>query len=317
MPGQAKAAAFSRVGSAGEGGKLAWFLRQREKGEHFVARKKKLLRALCGGWLIVAMLVCGQAVFSQATAPPASGQNAKPADPAEAYWEQLTPYQKSQVERMYIDWAYLAKFRDADKALPPPAAGERRVVFMGDSITEGWGMKATATSPGRGEFFPGKPYINRGISGQTTPQMLLRFRQDVIDLKPAVVVLLAGTNDIAENTGKMTLSETEGNIESMSQLAWANGIRPVLCSVLPASDFQWHKGLEPAPKIRALNARIKEYAANHGFVYVDYYSAMVNSEGGLKAELSPDGVHPNKDGYEIMAPLAEAGIAEALKKPIP
>jgi acyl-CoA thioesterase-1 len=282
-----------------------------------VARKKKLLCALCGGWLIVAMLVCGQAVISQVTAPPASVQNTKPADPAEAYWEQLTPYQKSQVERMYIDWAYLAKFRDADKALPPPAAGERRVVFMGDSITEGWGMKATATSPGRGEFFPGKPYINRGISGQTTPQMLLRFRQDVIDLKPAVVVLLAGTNDIAENTGKMTLSETEGNIESMSQLAWANGIRPVLCSVLPASDFQWHKGLEPAPKIRALNARIKEYAANHGFVYVDYYSAMVNSEGGLKAELSPDGVHPNKDGYEIMAPLAEAGIAEALKKPIP
>jgi len=262
------------------------------------------------------MLVSGQAVFSQATAPPASGQNAKPADPAEAYWEQLTPYQKSQVERMYNDWAYLAKFRDADKALPPPAAGETRVVFMGDSITEGWGMKATATSPGRGEFFPGKPYINRGISGQTTPQMLLRFRQDVIDLKPAVVVLLAGTNDIAENTGKMSLGETEGNIGSMSELAWANGIRPVLCSVLPSTEFGWHKGLEPAPKIKALNQWIKEYAANHGFVYVDYYSAMVNGEGGLKAELSPDGVHPNKAGYDIMAPLAEAGIAEALKKPI-
>src|SRR5208282_239059 len=176
-------------------GKLAWFLRQREKGELLVARKKKLLCVMCGSWLIVAMLVCGQAVFSQANAPPASGQNAKPADPAEAYWEQLTPYQKSQVERMYNDWAYLAKFRDADKALPPPAAGETRVVFMGDSITEGWGMKATATSPGRGEFFPGKPYINRGISGQTTPQMLLRFRQDVIELKPAVVMFLAGTND--------------------------------------------------------------------------------------------------------------------------
>ena len=280
-------------------------------------RKKKLLCAMCGSWLIVAMLVSGQAVFSQATAPPASGQNAKPADPAEAYWEQLTPYQKSQLERMYNDWAYLAKFRDADKDLSPPPAGVVRVVFMGDSITEGWGMKATATSPGRGEFFPGKPYINRGISGQTTPQMLLRFRQDVIELKPAVVMFLAGTNDIAENTGKMTLSETEGNIGSMSQLAWANGIRPVLCSVLPSTEFGWHKGLEPAPKIKALNQWIKEYAANHGFVYVDYYSAMVNGEGGLKAELSPDGVHPNKAGYDVMAPLAEAGIAEALKKPIP
>jgi lysophospholipase L1-like esterase len=189
-------------------------------------------------------------------------------------------------------------------------------VFLGDSITEGWGMKATATSPGRGEFFPGKPYINRGISGQTTPQMLLRFRQDVVELQPKVVVLLAGTNDIAENTGKMTLAEIENNIESMSELARANRIRPVLCSVLPASDFQWHKGLEPAPRIKALNAWIKEYAATNNFVYVDYYSPMANSEGGLKPELSRDGVHPNKAGYEIMAPLAEAGIAEALKKPI-
>lgn len=281
-------------------------------------RKKKLSRALYGGCLIVAMLVCGQQSIAQvtatSTAPPA--QTAKPADPAEAAWEKLTPYQKSQLERMYNDWAFLAKFREADKELPPPAAGEVRVVFMGDSITEGWGMKATATSPGRGEFFPGKPYINRGISGQTTPQMLLRFRQDVIELKPRVVVVLAGTNDIAENTGKMTLGETENNIESMSELARANGIRPVLCSVLPASDFWWHKGLEPAPKIRALNGWIKDYAARNGLVFVDYYSQMANSEGGLKTELSPDGVHPNKAGYDIMAPLAEAGIAEALKDPI-
>ena len=128
--------------------------------------------------------------------------------------------------------------------------------------------------------------------------------------------MLAGTNDIAENTGKMTLGEIGNNIASMSEIARANGIRVVLCSVLPASDFWWHKGLEPAPKIKALNAWIKEYAAKNGFVYVDYYSRMANSEGGLKAELSPDGVHPNKAGYEIMAPLAEAGIAEALKKPV-
>lgn len=223
----------------------------------------------------------------------------------------------SQLERALNDWPFLAKYRDADKELPPPAPGETRVVFMGDSITEGWGRKESATSPDRAEFFPGKPYINRGISGQTTPQMLVRFRQDVIDLQPKVVVLLAGTNDIAENTGKTTLRDIGNNIASMSDLARANGIRLVLCSVLPTSDFPWRRGLEPAPKIRALNAWIKEYAAKNGFVYVDYYSSMATSDGGLKPELSLDGVHPNKAGYEIMAPLAEAGIEEALKKPLP
>jgi len=281
-----------------------------------VNKKSKLLRVLCGSCLIVAMLVCDGPAFAQATSAVASAQDTKKADPAEAYWETLTPYQKSQVQRMYNDWAYLAKFRDADQALPAPAPGEVRVVFMGDSITEGWGMKATATSPARGEFFPGKPYLNRGISGQTTPQMVLRFRQDVTDLKPKVVVILAGTNDIAENTGKMTLAETEGNIESMTELAKANGIRPVLCSVLPSTEFWWHKGLQPASKIQSLNEWIKMYAAKNHIVYVDYYSAMVNDKGGLKAELSPDGVHPNAAGYAIMAPLAEAGIADALKQPI-
>lgn len=259
-----------------------------------------------------AFTACPLALPQTAAAP--SAQNQKPAEQMPEAWEKLAPYQKSQLERMYNDWAYLAKYRDADAALTAPAPGETRVVFMGDSITEGWGMKATATAPDRGEFFPGKPYVNRGISGQTTPQMLVRFRQDVIDLKPKVVVLLAGTNDIAENTGKTTLKEIGGNIASMSELARGNGIAVVLCSVLPASDFRWHPGLEPAPKIKALNAWIKEYAAKDGFVYVDYYSRMANTEGGLKAELSPDGVHPNRAGYEIMAPLAEAGIAEALRK---
>jgi len=266
--------------------------------------------------MIALVFVFSGLAFSQATAPSTPAQNPKPAEQAPAA-EQLTPYQKSQLERAFNDWPNLAKYRDADKELTPPAAGEVRVVFMGDSITEGWGMKATATSPGRGEFFPGKPYINRGISGQTTPQMLVRFRQDVIALKPKVVVVLAGTNDIAENTGKETLEEIGNNIASMSDLARANGIRVVLCSVLPASDFHWHPGLEPAPKIRALNAWIREYAAKNGLVYVDYYSSLANVDGGLKAELSPDGVHPNKDGYDLMAPLAEAGIAEALKKPLP
>ena len=276
--------------------------------------KTKLDHVLACCCVVVAAFAACPLAFSQ-TAPASSARNQKAAEPMSAAWERLTPYQKSLLERMYNDWAYLAKYRDADAALPPAAPGETRVVFMGDSITEGWGMKATATTPDRGEFFPGRPYVNRGISGQTTPQMLVRFRQDVIDLKPRVVVVLAGTNDIAENTGKTTLKEIANNIASMSELARANGIAVVLCSVLPASDFPWHPGLEPAPKVKALNAWIKEYAAKSGLVYVDYYSRMVNSEGGLKAELSPDGVHPNRAGYEIMAPLAEAGIAEALKKP--
>ena len=244
-----------------------------------------------------------------------SSQEQLPADVAAAL-DRLTPYQKSQLERVYNDWAFMAKYRDANKELPAPAPGEARVVFMGDSITEGWGQHGATPPPERAAFFPGKPYVNRGISGQTTPQMLVRFRQDVIELKPKAIVVLAGINDIAENTGKMTLEETEGNIASMSEIARANRIRVVLCSVLPASEFHWHKGLEPAPKVKALNAWIKEYAVKNGFVYVDYYSRMANSEGGLGPELSPDGVHPNKAGYEIMAPLAETGIAEALKKPV-
>jgi acyl-CoA thioesterase I len=277
--------------------------------------KKRLSCALCG-LLFLTELVWVPVTFSQETPPGTSAQNRKPAEQPAAP-EQLTPYQKSQLERTFNDWPFLAKYREADKSLPSPLPGETRVVFMGDSITEGWGQKATATTPDRGEFFPGKPYINRGISGQTTPQMLVRFRQDVIDLKPKVVVLLAGTNDIAENTGKETLEEIGNNIASMSDLARANGIRVVLCSVLPASDFHWHKGLEPAPKIRSLNTWIKEFAAKNGFVFVDYYSSMADNEGGLKAELSPDGVHPNRAGYELMAPLVEKGIAEALKQPLP
>ncbi len=280
--------------------------------------RRKVSVALIACCLMAASLLSPRPAFSQAApAAPAQSQSQKPAESPAPSFDDLTPYQKSQAVRGLTDWAFLEKYRQADQQLPPPAPGEVRVVFMGDSITEGWGMKGAAGAPDRGEFFPGKPYVNRGISGQTTPQMLVRFRQDVINLKPKVVVLLAGTNDIAENTGKLTLAEIGDNLASMSDLARANGIRVVLCSVLPASDFRWHPGLEPAPKIRALNARIKDYAAKNGFVYVDYYSPMANAEGGLKAELSPDGVHPNKAGYEIMAPIAEAGIAAALKAPLP
>ena len=213
------------------------------------------------------------------------------------------PYWTKHDQQLLVDFGDLARFHDADLALGPPVAGVSRVVFMGDSITDAWHLDVS---------FPGKPYINRGISGQTSPQMLVRFRQDVIDLKPKVVIILAGTNDIAENTGPMTPEETEGNLMSMAQLARANGIKVVLCSILPSTDFWWHKGLHPAPKIVVLNKWIKTYAAREGYPYVDYYSAMADAEGGLPATLSKDGVHPSPAGYAVMAPLAEAGIEKAL-----
>ena len=210
--------------------------------------------------------------------------------------------------RLLTDFAWLARFKEADLALAPPAKGEDRVVFMGDSITEGWHFDAPDGA------FAGKPYINRGIGGQTTPQMVLRFRQDVIALQPKVVVILAGTNDIAGNTGPMTLEEIEGNLASMAELATANHIRVVLCSVLPVFDYPWRPGLVPAPKILALNAWLKAYAAEKGHVYVDYHSAMKDARDGLPETLSKDGVHPLPAGYAMMAPLAEAGIQKALKK---
>ena len=170
----------------------------------------------------------------------------------------LAAWQKAHEEQLKADWPWLAKFKEANLALAPPAEGENRVVFMGDSITEGWHFTGPEGS------FPGKPYINRGISGQTTPQMVLRFRQDVIALKPKVVVILAGTNDIAGNTGPMTLEQTEDNLASMADLAAANHIRVVLCSVLPAFDYPWKPGLTPAPKILAINKWMKAYAAEKG-----------------------------------------------------
>jgi lysophospholipase L1-like esterase len=204
------------------------------------------------------------------------------------------------------DWPWLGRFREADLKLGAPAAGENRVVFMGDSITEGWHIE------GPGGYFPGKPYFNRGISGQTTPQMLLRFRQDVIDLKPKVVVILGGTNDIAGNTGPETVEEIEGYIQSMTELATASNIKVVLCSITPAFDYPWKPGMEPAPKILAVNAWMKGLAADKGFVYVDYHAAMKDARDGLPAALSHDGVHPTAAGYAVMAPLVQAGIDKAL-----
>lgn len=205
------------------------------------------------------------------------------------------------------DWASLGRYRNANAALGAPAAGERRVVFYGNSITDAWARHFAA-------MFPGKPYVGRGISGQTTPQMLVRFRQDVVALKPAAVVILAGTNDIAGNTGPSSLEMIQDNLASMVKLAQANGIRVVLSSVLPVLDYPWNRGLEPAPKIVALNSWMKSYAAAHGVVYLDYHTAMADERQGLRAELSADGVHPNEAGYRVMAPLAKRAIEAALSR---
>ncbi len=206
------------------------------------------------------------------------------------------------------DWANLGRYSSENSKLSPPAPGENRVVFMGDSITDAWGRSY-------GKFFPGKPYVNRGISGQTTPQMLIRFRPDVIDLKPKVVLILAGTNDIAGNTGPMTLEQTEGNLASMAQLAQANGIRLVLASVTPVCDcFTSQTVRRPPGKILELNRWIKEYCQRNGAVYLDYYSAMADEQGFLRKALTHDGLHPNAAGYEVMGPLAEQAIKEALSK---
>ena len=200
------------------------------------------------------------------------------------------------------DWPNLRKYRDSNAV-----AGTPQVVFMGNSITEGWKKYFPAQ-------FPGKPYVNRGIGGQTTPQMLVRFRQDVIALKPKVVVILAGTNDIAGNTGPSTLEMIEDNLASMTDLARSHGIRVVLCSVLPVYDYPWRPGLQPAPKIVSLNAWMKRYADSTGSVYVDYHGAMRDARDGMRPELASDGVHPNEAGYQIMVPLVERGIATALSR---
>lgn len=207
----------------------------------------------------------------------------------------------AQLKERFNDFGGLNRYRDDNAKLPATEKG--RVVFLGDSITDAWGRL-----PGTGEFFPNKPYINRGISGQTTPQMLIRFRQDVLALHPEAVVILAGTNDIAGNTGPSTLAMIEDNYTSMVQLAKAEHIRPIMASVLPAIDYGWHHGVEPAQKIRDLNTWLREFCKQQHITYLDYYSSMADSNGGMKPGLSKDGVHPTAEGYAIMAPLAEKAI---------
>ena len=204
------------------------------------------------------------------------------------------------------DWADLKRFNLENETLGLPSANESRIVFMGNSITEGWSQFCP-------NFFEGKPYINRGISGQTTPQMLLRFRQDVINLQPKIVIILAGTNDIAGNTGPSTLEMIMDNIISMAELAEANNIKVILSSVVPAFDYPWKAGQNPNEKIPALNEMIKKYSERNSILYLDYFTVMVDDKNGLRTELTYDGVHPNKAGYEVMSPLAEEAISKALE----
>ena len=221
--------------------------------------------------------------------------------------EQIADCNKIAREQLFQNLANFTRYGTANTTLPPSHPGERRVVFMGDSITESW-----ATVDPR--FFARAEFIDRGISGQTTLQMLLRFRQDVVALKPAVVHIMAGTNDIAGNTGPMDLPVTEANIASMVDLARANGIQVVIGSVLPAKDFSWHPGLDPGPTILALNKWLTAYSHFRHLVYVDYYGALNDGALGMRSDLTPDGVHPSLPGYLIMDPLADAAIRAAQRR---
>ena len=236
-------------------------------------------------------------------------------DPAEATAADgpvtLTAKQAKRVHQALTDWAQLVRFREDDAKLAPPAAGEQRVVFMGDSITDNWGRKY-------GKFFPDKPYVNRGISGQTTPQMLVRFQQDVVALHPAAVLILAGINDIAGNSGSETMADIEDNFRSMVAIAKREHIRVILASTLPASTLPWKPSVQPTEQVRTLNAWLEQYAHDEHLVFCNYYPALVNSSGGIREDLAIDkAVHPNNDGYVLMAPIAEAAITKALVQPRP
>jgi lysophospholipase L1-like esterase len=251
----------------------------------------------------VAMLLCAICFAGAATAAP-QARIVLPDNP--------TPDQRADIEQRLNDWPLLARFAKDNATYPPPKQGEKRVVFLGDSITDFWGRPV-------GDFFPGKGYINRGISGQTTPQMLVRFRADVIALEPKVVVILAGTNDISGNTGAATLGMIEDNLSSMTELARAHGIRVVLATLLPVNDYV--DGLQtsrrPQAEIRALNDWIRSYASREHLVLLDYYPAMVDTSAALKKELSDDGLHPNARGYAVMAPIAQSAVNAALGNAVP
>ena len=256
--------------------------------------------------LILIVLLAASALTQQTAQP--SPQHAL-SIPSTGY-PGLDQYRASRIAIYTDDFGELKHYRKADASLAQPAAGENRVVFVGDSITDYWKLA---------DYFPGKPYINRGIDGQTTPQMLVRFRQDVIDLHPKVLVVLAGTNDIAGVTGRTRDEEIEANYASMAELAKAHNIHVVFSSLLPVynytEDAKESFALRPAERILALNHWLKDYCAKSGFVYLDYFAALVDDHGMMKRALSDDGLHPNPAGYRVMAPLAEKAIALALASP--
>jgi lysophospholipase L1-like esterase len=251
-----------------------------------------------GSIVLFTAIVLGTSLWAQQSTPPT---------PAEESRRELDSWRQSMTPQWVNDFADLGRYRDADARLAAPLAGEDRVVFMGDSITDAWPLQ---------EYFPNKPYVNRGISGQTTPQMLIRFRPDVIALHPKVVVIMAGTNDIAGNTGPMRLEDIENNYASMAELARANGIRVVFSSVTPVNNYTPRAELlfvqRPPEKILELNRWIKNYCAQNRCVYLDYFTAMADQKGLLKPDLGIDGLHPNPAGYRVMAPLAESAIEQAL-----
>jgi lysophospholipase L1-like esterase len=260
--------------------------------------QQRRLAVRCFALLCFAMLCIG-AVAQQAAAP-------APAIPSTGF-AGLDHYRASRIAVFTDDYGQLKRYREADASLKAPAAGENRVVFFGDSITDIWKLE---------DYFPGKPYVNRGIGGQTTPQMLVRFRQDVIDLHPKVVVILAGTNDIAGNTGPMSLEDIEANYSSLAELARTHDIHVVFSSVLPVHNYtpksQDFFAQRSPEKILALNRWLKDYCGAHGLIYLDYFSPMVDDKGLLKSDLADDGLHPNAAGYKIMTPLAESAIKKSL-----
>jgi lysophospholipase L1-like esterase len=237
------------------------------------------------------------------------GASARPdtASPTSAAARHLEEWRRSRTGVYMNDFAELSHYRAANARLPPPAAGESRVVFFGDSITEAWPLESA---------FPGKPYVNRGISGQTTSQLLLRLHKDVIDLGARAVVILAGTNDIAGNTGAISAEEIEENFEAMAELSRAHGVRVIFSSVLPVHNYtpgsELNFELRPPEKIVALNGWLERYCRANGLAYLDYFSAMVDEHGLMRRELADQGLHPNAAGYEVMAPLAARAIEQAL-----
>jgi len=250
--------------------------------------------------ILVFLLLVSGAAAAQQTAPPV-------VIPSTGFVG-LDQYRASRIAIYTDDYGQLARYRDTDAALKPPAPGENRVVFFGDSITDIWPLA---------DSFPAKPYINRGIGGQTTSQMLVRFRQDVIDLQPKAVVILAGTNDIAGNTGKIANQDIEANLASLAELARQHKIALIFSSLLPVHNYTSQSkdffAQRPMDRILTLNRWLKDYCATNGLIYLDYFSAVVDDKGLLRQDLADDGLHPNKAGYAIMAPLAERAIEKALQ----